>query len=539
MAIGPRLELRQGQALVMTPQLQQAIKLLQLSNLELTAYVEQELERNPLLERLDGEGGGEDARDAFEVSDSEGAPDAERLDLGNDSSVGAAQESIDADHDNTFTNDSAMDAVADGFVGSGDTPIQGRGGDMRFEDGESSLEQTLSEQLSLREHAMEQWRLIPATASDRLIGQALIDSLDEAGYLTEALPELADRLGAPEAAVEAVLLKLQTIEPVGVFARSLKECLALQLRERDRLDPAMQSLLDNLELLAKRDIPGLLKLCGVDQEDLTDMIKEIRALNPKPGLMFGGEPVQTLIPDVFVRRGTDGGWLVELNNDTLPRVLVNTRYYAKVARAAKNGGASSGQGGTVGGAAGGTGGGNGSGKEREKATKTYLSDCLNSANWLVKSLDQRAQTILKVATEIVRQQDGFLRQGVDHLKPLNLKSVAEAIEMHESTVSRVTSNKTMATPRGIFEMKYFFTASIGATDGGDSFSAEAVRHRIKDLIDGESAEDVLSDDKIVEILAGKGVDIARRTVAKYREAMNIPSSVERRRLKKAGLLPVG
>ena len=528
MAIGPRLELRQGQALVMTPQLQQAIKLLQLSNLELTAYVEQELERNPLLERLDGEGGGEDGRDPFEVSESDGAGDAARLDLGNDANAGAANESIDADHDNTFTNDSAMDAVVDGYVGGGDGPIQGRGGDMRFEDGESSLEQTLSEQISLRDHVSEQWRLIPASAAERLIGQALIDSLDEAGYLTEPLAELAERLGVPEATAESVLTKLQAIEPVGLFARSLKECLALQLRERDRLDPAMQALLDNLELLAKRDIAGLLKLCGVDQEDLTDMIKEIRALNPKPGLVFGGEPVQTLIPDVFVRRGPDGAWMVELNNDTLPRVLVNTRYYAKVARSNK-----------ANGAAGGNGAGGDSGKEREKATKTYLSDCLNSANWLVKSLDQRAQTILKVASEIVRQQEGFLRLGVDHLKPLNLKSVAEAIEMHESTVSRVTSNKTMATPRGIFEMKYFFTASIGATDGGDSFSAEAVRHRIKDLIDGESADDVLSDDKIVEILAGKGVDIARRTVAKYREAMNIPSSVERRRLKKAGLLPVG
>ncbi len=519
MAIGPRLELRQGQALVMTPQLQQAIKLLQLSNIELTAYVEQELERNPLLERQDGEGGGEDARDAFDVT--EAGSDPPRLDLDADTSVASAREAMDVESDGA---DSGADAYSYGGEGGGlgpsDSYISGRGGDMRFEDGESSLEQTLSEDLSLRAHVEEQWRLIPASPAERLIGQALIDSLDEAGYITEPLADLADRLGAPLGAAEAVLAKLQQIDPAGLFARSLKECLGLQLRERNRLDPAIQALLDNLEMLAKRDIPGLLKICGVDQEDLTDMIKEIRALNPKPGLMFGGEPVQTLIPDVFVRRGSDGGWLVELNNDTLPRVLVNTRYYAKVARSkpdAKNPAKG----------------------EREKATKTYLSECLNSANWLVKSLDQRAQTILKVASEIVRQQEAFLRLGIDHLKPLNLKAVAEAIEMHESTVSRVTSNKTMATPRGIFEMKYFFTASIGATDGGDSFSAEAIRHRIKDLIDAESADDVLSDDKIVEILAGKGVDIARRTVAKYREAMNIPSSVERRRLKKAGLLPVG
>ncbi|WP_428247719.1 RNA polymerase factor sigma-54 [Ferrovibrio sp.] len=519
MAIGPRLELRQGQALVMTPQLQQAIKLLQLSNIELTAYVEQELERNPLLERQDGEGGGEDARDAFDVAEAGGDP--ARLDLDGDASVVSAREAMDVEADG---GDSGADAYSYGGEGGGlgpsDSYISGRGGDMRFEDGESSLEQTLSEDLSLRAHVEEQWRLIPASPAERLIGQALIDSLDEAGYITESLADLADRLGTPPDAVEAVLAKLQQIEPAGLFARSLKECLGLQLRERNRLDPAIQALLDNLEMLAKRDIAGLLKICGVDQEDLTDMIKEIRALNPKPGLVFGGEPVQTLIPDVYVRRGSDGGWLVELNNDTLPRVLVNTRYYTKVARSkpdAKNPAKG----------------------EREKATKNYLSECLNSANWLVKSLDQRAQTILKVASEIVRQQEAFLRLGIDHLKPLNLKAVAEAIEMHESTVSRVTSNKTMATPRGIFEMKYFFTASIGATDGGDSFSAEAIRHRIKDLIDAESADDVLSDDKIVEILAGKGVDIARRTVAKYREAMNIPSSVERRRLKKAGLLPVG
>lgn len=514
MAVGPRLELRQGQALVMTPQLQQAIKLLQLSNLELLAYVEQELERNPLLERVDAEGGdADDGVEPFETgeADADGAPT--RLDLASDSTADTARAALDAEGDNTFTNDSGYDAVAYD-AGQDGTYISGRGGDPRFEDGESSFEQSLSEAKTLREYVQDQWQLMPANAGDRLIGAALIDALDDAGYITEPLADIAARLGVEEDEVEAVLLDLQTIEPVGLFARSLKECLALQLRDRNRLDPAMQAFLDNLELLAKRDIAGLMKLCGVDQEDIADMVKEIRALNPKPGLLFGGEPVQTLIPDVFVRRATDGGWAVELNSETLPRVLVNSRYYAKVNRSApKNG--------------------------TDKQTRSYLSECLNSANWLVKSLDQRAQTILKVASEIVRQQDGFLRHGVTHLKPLNLRAVAEAIEMHESTVSRVTSNKTMATPRGIFEMKYFFTASIAATDGGEAFSAESIRHRIKSLIDSERPDDILSDDKIVEILAGKGVDIARRTVAKYREAMNIPSSVERRRLKRAGLLEVG
>lgn len=513
MALGPRLELRQGQALVMTPQLQQAIKLLQLSNIELLAYVEQELERNPLLERTDSEATGvDDGRDPFDSLEASDSP-VQRLDLGSDASADAARAAMDADGDSTFTNDSGYDAAGH------DTSLEsnfiaGRGGDSRFEDDGGSLEQTLSEARTLREHVQDHWQLMPANAGDRLIGAALIDALDEAGYVTEPLADIAARLGVDEDDVEAVLLDLQTIEPVGLFARSLKECLALQLRDRDRLDPAMQALLDNLEMLAKRDIAGLMRICGVDQDDVADMVKEIRALNPKPGLLFGGEPVQTLIPDVYVRRGPDGSWNVELNSDTLPRVLVNSRYYARVSRSnAANG--------------------------SDKQTKTYLSECLNSANWLVKSLDQRAQTILKVATEIVRQQDGFLRHGVSHLKPLNLRAVAEAIEMHESTVSRVTSNKTMATPRGIFEMKYFFTASIAATDGGEAFSAESIRHRIRTLIDAEPADDVLSDDKIVEILAGKGVDIARRTVAKYREAMNIPSSVERRRLKRAGLLKVG
>lgn len=496
----------------MTPQLQQAIKLLQLSNLELLAYVEQELERNPLLERVDSDepgGNADDGSEPFNVAE-EGAP-LQRLDLAADGTAEVAREAMDADSDNTFTNDSGYDAAADNARLDGGY-INGRGGDAGFEDGTGSLEQTLSEAASLRDHVQDQWQLMPANASDRMIGHALIDVMDEAGYLTEPLSEIAERLGVDEGDVEAVLLDLQTIEPAGLFARSLKECLALQLRERDRFDPAMQAMVENLELLAKRDIPGLMRICGVDQEDIADMVKEIRALNPKPGLLFGGEPVQTLVPDVYVRRATDGGWIVELNSDTLPRVLVNSRYYARVAKDKPG--------------------------NPDKQTRNYLSDCLNSANWLVKSLDQRAQTILKVATEIVRQQDGFLRHGVSHLKPLNLKAVAEAIEMHESTVSRVTSNKTMATPRGIFEMKYFFTASIAATDGGEAFSAESIRHRIKSLIDSEAAEDVLSDDKIVEILAGKGVDIARRTVAKYREAMNIPSSVERRRLKKAGLLSV-
>jgi RNA polymerase sigma-54 factor len=336
-----------------------------------------------------------------------------------------------------------------------------------------------------------------------MIAQYLIDMVDEAGYLAGDLSTVADKLGAPAAEVEAVLAVLQTFDPSGVCARNLTECLAIQLKERDRFDPAMQALLAHLELLGKRDLASLRRLCGVSDEDLADMIGEIRTLNPKPGLSFGSTLVQPLVPDVFVRAAPHGAWQVELNADTLPKILINQRYYARVAKGAQN-----------------------------DKDKTYIADCLQSATWLVRALDQRAKTILKVSGEIVRQQDAFFAHGVQHLRPLNLKIVADAIGMHESTVSRVTANKYMATSRGIFELKYFFTSSIASADGGEAHSAEAVRHRIRQLIDAETAADVLSDDTLVEKLRAAGIDIARRTVAKYREAMRIPSSVQRRRDKR-------
>ena len=338
----------------------------------------------------------------------------------------------------------------------------------------------------------------------RMIGQYLIDMVDEAGYLTGDLDTVAEKLGAPRSDVELVLAVLQTFDPPGVCARNLTECLAIQLKDRDRFDPAMQTLVEHLDLLAKRDLAALRRLCGVSEEDLADMIAEIRNLNPKPGLAFGSTMVQPIVPDVYVRAAPDGTWQVELNSDTLPKVLINQRYYAQVSKNTHN--------------------------DKDKA---YLADCLQTATWLVRALDQRAKTILKVSSEIVRQQDGFFANGVQHLRPLNLKTVADAISMHESTVSRVTANKYMATSRGIFELKYFFTSSIAAADGGEAHSAEAVRHRIRQLIDAESADDVLSDDTIVDKLREAGIDIARRTVAKYREAMRIPSSVQRRREKQA------
>jgi RNA polymerase sigma-54 factor len=503
-ALGPRLELRQGQGLVITPQLQQAIKLLQLSNLELDAYVDGELERNPLLQRDEREDGPEG--DA-ETPAAERESDGDEYAADNVKDVAAAAE-MDVSHDDLYDGASPGDlATGDASTGGGadaggsvDWSKAGRGGG--FEDGDGEREGGGVRELTLAEHLHEQLAVAGLTDAQRAIALTLIDAVDEGGYLRADLEEMAERLGCDLAKVEAVLTSLQGFEPTGVFARDVAECLALQLKEKNRFDPAMQVLVANLELLARRDMAGLKRACEVDDEDLKEMIAELRALTPRPGAAFGGEAAATVVPDVYVREGGGGLWLVELNTDTLPRLLVDHRYHARVATGA-----------------------------RSDQEKTFVSDCLASANWLVKSLDQRAKTILKVASEIVRQQDGFLAFGVEHLRPLNLKTVADAIGMHESTVSRVTSNKYLATPRGVFEMKFFFTSSIASSSGGEAHSAESVRHKIRQLIDAERGEtEVHSDDSIVDILKEAGVDIARRTVAKYREAMRIPSSVERKRL---------
>ena len=502
MAISPKLEMRQGQSLVMTPQLQQAIKLLQLSSLEIAAYVEQELESNPLLERADGgESGSETRDDAAEADRAAGDAVAAVQDATTDSAERDSGANLDAEFEAVHPDASPAAASAPGFSeGSGIFPE--RRGDNAFDEENSDLEQVPSRETTLREHLLAQLAMEISDTVDRAIGASLIDQLDEAGYLSAPIADIATRLDCPLPKVEAVLARVQRFDPPGIAARSLKECLALQLQDRNRYDPVIAKLLDHLDLLARRDMTQLMRLCGVDAEDMADMIRELKRLDPKPGLAFDRPVLQTMIPDVFVRRDGQGGWRVELNNDTLPRVLVNMRYFTRV-----------------------------SGKAVAKADRAYLSECLATANWLVRSLDQRANTILKVSSEIVRQQEAFFNHGVRQLRPLNLRAIAEAISMHESTVSRVTTSKYMATPRGIFELKYFFTASIAAADGGAAHSAEAVRDRIRDLIANETAEDVLSDDQIVDILRRSGIEIARRTVAKYRDALRLPSSVQRRRSK--------
>ncbi|MBN9584191.1 MAG: RNA polymerase sigma-54 factor [Afipia sp. 62-7] len=522
MALTQRLEFRQTQSLVMTPQLMQAIKLLQLSNLDLVAFVEDELERNPLLERADQDGSpdrerepaasadyaegddagfsggeGEAAAGAFEP----GAEEWMAPDLGSRAEI---EQTLDTGMENVFPEEPA-DAAARAAQDAAPTAYTEWGGGASNDD-DYNLEAFVAAETTLSGHLAEQLAVAFPDPARRMIGQYLIDLVDDAGYVPADLGDAHEKLGTSREDVEAVLAVLQTFDPPGVCARNLSECLAIQLRERDRYDPAMQALVENLDLLAKRDIAALRKICGVDDEDIADMISEIRHLDPKPGLRFGSARTQSVVPDVYVRPGPDGGWHVELNSDTLPKVLVNQTYYSQLSK-------------TI----------------RKDGDKSYFTDCLQNATWLVRALDQRARTILKVATEIVRQQDGFFTQGVAHLRPLNLKTVADAIQMHESTVSRVTANKYMATNRGTFELKYFFTASIASADGGDAHSAEAVRHRIKLLIDAESPNAILSDDTIVERLRADGIDIARRTVAKYREAMRIPSSVQRRRDKQSML----
>jgi len=484
-----RLELRQSQALIMTPQLQQAIKMLQLSNLELTNFIDGEIQQNPLLERHE--------REVGENTQGDYVSGRERV------SPTTGPEMLTGE----FTPDAAEhwqpewgeDTDRSVDFGGEPQPWHSRNGGFDAE-GRPGLDQTATRLRTLREHLLEQIGADLSDQGDRVIALHLLDLLEEDGYLRARLDGVARLLDCGIERVEGVLARLQQFEPSGVFARDLKECLILQLRDRNRFDPAMQALLDHLPLLATRNVPALVRVCRVDAADVAEMISEIKSLDPRPGLAFDPPLAQPVVPDILMRAQPEGGWVLELNAETLPRVLVNNSYYARIRQAT-----------------------------RSKAEKDYLTERLHAANWLVKSLHQRATTILKVAAEIVRQQDAFFRYGVASLRPLILRDIADAIGMHESTISRVTSNKYMATPRGLYELKYFFTSAIPASGGNGAHSAEAVRHRIRALIDGEPPDATLSDEGIVELLRQEGVDIARRTVAKYREAMRIPSSVRRRR----------
>lgn len=500
MAVTQRLELRQSQTLVMTPQLRQAIQLLQYSSLELNTFVDQQLAENPLLERDETQAGEADPREAEGAAAEASSDDYSEGEAVQDSLDQLASGEFSEDSDRPLDSEPVYD---DNSPSEGESSIDwGRGGG-DGEGGERSIEEAADETPDLRSHLLQQMPVEISAPAERMIAAYMIDQVDPSGYLTVDMAALADQLGLPEERLEALRLRLQCLEPTGVFARDLAECLALQLKERNRFDPCMAALLDNLELLAEGKLAQLRALCEVDEEDFAEMLAEIRALDPKPGLQFDLPAAEAIIPDVLMRARADGSWLIELNPDAMPRLLVNRSYYAAVVS-----------------------------RCRDRAERNYLTEQLGAASWLVKSLHQRATTIIKVASEIVRQQEDFFRKGVAHMRPLTLRDVAEEVSLHESTVSRVTANKYIATPRGIFELKYFFSTAVGG-EGEDAHAAESIRHRIRSLIDAEPADRVLSDDALVKQLRQEGIAVARRTVAKYRETMRIPSSVERRRLKAA------
>lgn len=503
--VGLKQEFRQSQQLVMTQQLQQSIKLLQLSAQELQAFVEEELEKNPLLQREENDG-------STENTPEDNVSSAEEVARSEDTHL-ATQDTFDQAESATYSDGfdgaygSAEDLVRRDF--DADAPsnysAQAHSGYDNDTDGEGrSLEETLTSEESLRDFLASQIAMEMADVPMRMLASGMVDYLDDAGYLREDLGVIADQLGADLSMVDTALQQLQRLEPVGVFARSLEECLRIQLADMNRLDPAMETLLEHLSMIGEGKLEALRKLCNVDAEDFAQMISDIRRCNPKPASGFARDTAQTVIPDVLVKRGPKDSWLIELNAEALPRVLIRKSYAAEV------------------------------GGKGDKEAKKYVSEQLANASWLVKALDQRAQTILKVAEAIVKQQDMFLLHGIRFLKPLILKDIADAIGMHESTVSRVTTNKFMATPRGTLELKYFFTSSIASGGGAADFSSKTVMYYIKEAIDAESADDVLSDDAIVVILKRRNIDVARRTVTKYREIMHIPSSVIRRRQKRQG-----
>ena len=482
MGLGPSLTIRQTQQLVLTPQLRQAIQLLQLSNLELEGYLEEELSKNPLLEARSEEEPPEELAGSF-ANDEDGGDEGPEDPGADDLIMGSA------DDDRPLDRDLTSEALeTDSFA---DVAVSG-GGEEAFD-----FDRLQYAPASLAEHLIDQLHGLSGATGD--LARIIAETIDETGYLSVPLEQIAELTGAPLAHVEKALEVVQGLEPAGVAARSLAECLALQARAADRYDPAMARLIDNLELLSKGRLGDLKRICGVDDEDLADMIRELRAYDPKPGCQFSSAAAQDVTPDVFVRR-TRAGFSVELNQATLPRLLVNRIYYQEL----KSG-------------------------PQDKRSRAWLSECLQSANWLVKALDQRARTIVKVVSEIVKRQQGFFERGVAAMKPMTLREVAEAIGMHESTVSRVTSNKYLLCDRGLYELKYFFGSGVASAEG-DGAAAEAVKDAIKQVIDAE--DEILSDDAIAGILKEKGFDVARRTVVKYRESMGIGSSIQRRRLRK-------
>ncbi len=498
MALSARLQQKQSQSLVMTPQLAQSIKLLQYSHIELAEFVQSEIEKNPLLELENDKGiikkekSADDNQNKNETISSEMKLDA-----------GEKAQDLDASFENVYDEGiaGAEKMRSDNLTPSLSTSASRSNASNAVD--HTDFIASIGETISLSQYLSSQISLTFKDKTEREIATHIAHGLTDDGYYQEDLHDLAMINGVSLNHIKAILKKFQTLEPIGIGARDLKECLQLQLKDKNRFDPAIEMLLENLPLLAMREFDKLIKLCGVNREDFNDMIREIKELDPRPAAQYEPILAQNVVPDVIIRQKTDGSWMIDLNPETLPKVLVNHNYHAELNTVVNT-----------------------------PEAKEFVADCMNNASWLTKSLDQRANTILKVATEIVKQQDMFFAEGVEHLRPLNLKVVADAIKMHESTISRVTANKYLMCNQGIFELKYFFSSSITSSNGDEGHASQSVKHKIKQLIDLENPKKVLSDDQIVLRLQETGIEIARRTVAKYREALRIPSSVQRRREKK-------
>ena len=480
MQISQNLKLKQSQSLVMTPQLQQAIKLLQLNNIELTNLVNKELEENPFLEN-----------ESLEENDQELYDDEKTNDLKESFETGESisDEPKNEDYENRWDLETSYD-----FSNKKSASETGDAG--------SVIEQTLSNRVSLKSILLSQAELEFADPDKKEISKILIDYIDENGWLSESIETISEFSDFRIERISQVLQEMQNFEPNGVFARNLKECLKIQLRNNQTLDKNKEIIIDNLELLGSGSIKALQKLTDSKEEDLKDNIRLIRSLDPKPGRKYNSDPDNIFHPDVIVtKNNTD--WSVELNEGTLPKITVNEDYAKEIENL-----------------------------DCKDSDKKFINESLNSARWLLKAIQQRNITTLKISSEIVNQQKLFFEKGKKFLKPMVLKDVAKKINMHESTVSRVTSDKLMLTPRGIFEMKLFFSASISSTKKGETHSAESVRESLKKLISSEPLNSPLSDEMLVERLQAEGIDLARRTVAKYRELLNIPASSVRRKIMK-------
>ena len=488
MQLSQSVKLKQKQSLVMTPQLQQAIKLLQLSNLELTQHLQEQVDDNPFLELQETKTSENSAEKVKDISDGAQA---------NTTSVEAHVELSSMSESAALAEDPT--AHSD-FENRFDTSLveASRTSSTAAFDGDFDVISNVSSQDGFFPNLFKQLNLIIKDPRQRLIAGHFVNALEPTGWIGMSVAEIANVSGSTEDEAEAVLAKLQTFEPTGLFARDLADCLRLQLIEQGLFSDNFDTLLENLELLGRGEIKRLARLIDGTTENVIEMLKIIRTLNPKPGEFLGIDHLEMPSPDVIVRRRANG-WAVELNKSTLPAVVINEDYAEMLEK-----------------------------RRLDEDAKSYSTGALNNARWLKRAVEQRNSTTLRISAEIIRQQTDFLDKGLDYLKPLSLRDVAQSVGMHESTVSRVTTGLLIATPRGGMPLKSFFSVNIASRDSENDTSAAAVRNMVKRLISEEQPGKPLSDEAISKMISDQGIDLARRTVAKYREMLHIPSSSQRR-----------